>query len=160
MKYYSMLFVLLVFACGIATACNPITEVFNETSTDQIIESDEVISADNAYDGDDLIEDEFFIPQTDTIDEHMFISHDGKYQVLVISTYLENYSSIEVTVFSSQSGAGLAIPISEDIIKVHNVNFLENAIEISGYISPSHKILETFSLEDGERISYIDAVNL
>ena len=173
-KYFPM-FIALLFICGITTVyyTNTIAEeiidtgvmLTNETynisadntaeereiintSEESTIESSQMVSMYNSVEEDALTAD-YLLPN-----ERIYISDDGAFQAFVSSIDRSRYNNIEVTVVDNSSGAELIIPLSIYTLHFLDLVFIENSIAITGYVNPSLSILEIFSLDDGERLSY------
>ena len=173
-KYFPM-FIALLFICGITTVyyTNTIAEeiidtgvmLTNETyninaddtaeeseiintSEELTIESSHTVSMYNSVEEDALIAD-YLLPN-----ERIYISDDGAFQAFVSSIDRSRYNNIEVTVVDNSSGAELIIPLSVHTRHLEDINFIGDSIVIEGYVNPSLGLLEIFSLEDGERLSY------
>jgi len=142
-KHFSIIIVLIVLIIyGLATTFDYTTKVnadrnpiirINAESQHFIFDNGQLSSA-------------FDLPTT-----RVYISGNENFHAFASSTYNDRY--IEIIIVDKLLGTELIIIPSIHMIHLIDINFIENAIAVTGYINPSLEMLEIFCLENGKLIS-------
>jgi len=111
-KCFSATFLLVVFLCGLTSACYSVSGEINNFTEDTTVNLDDIISADYLYEESVIVDNGLAKTQFVSPNEHAYVSEDGNFRAFVSSIDRNRYNNVEVTVVDNSSGAELIIPLS------------------------------------------------